>query len=119
MRVVDARPERAEVDQIVYRYRAHPGSLTFQGGLEVDLAEEQLALCRSRIAETRGTPGLNRRYRRWHSWESAYLTAQRVRRGEYREAVTTLAIGVRTYPLLPLVLPGQIAHHLRMRRLHR
>ena len=52
MRVLDLAPERATVDQVVYRSRAHPDSLTFRGGLEIELTDEQLALCTARLAET-------------------------------------------------------------------
>ena len=45
MRVLEVNPERAVVDQVVYHSRAHADSLTFRGGVEVELTEEQLALC--------------------------------------------------------------------------
>ena len=119
MRVLHLAPERATVDQVVYRSRAHPDSLTFRGGLEVELTDEQLALCAARLAETVGDPRLHRRYRRWHSWESAYLAWRRLRRHQPRAAVDALARGIAVDPLLPAVVPVQIAQHLRMRAQHR
>jgi glycosyltransferase involved in cell wall biosynthesis len=119
MRVLDANPVRAVVDQIVYRSRAHAGSLTFRGGLEVELTEEQLALCTARLDETRETPALHRRYRRWHSWEATYLAWRQVLAGRYSEAARSLGKGLAVDPLLPVVVPIQIAQHLRMRAQHR
>ncbi len=119
MRVLDLAPERATVDQVVYRSRAHPDSLTFRGGLEIELTDEQLALCAARLAETVHEPRLHRRYRRWHSWESAYLTWRRLRSHQPRAAVDALARGMAVDPLLPAVVPVQIAQHLRMRAQHR
>ena len=37
MRVLDMNPERAVTDQVVYRSRAHSDSLTFRGGIEIEL----------------------------------------------------------------------------------
>ena len=115
MRVLHANPERALVDQVVYRSRAHADSLTFRGGIEVELTKEQLALCSARLAETRATPSLNRRYRRWHSWEAAYLAWRLILGRRYAAAAKSLANGVAVDPLLPVVVPIQIAQHLRMR----
>jgi glycosyltransferase involved in cell wall biosynthesis len=119
MRVLDLAPERTTVDQVVYRSRAHPVSLTFRGGIEVELTEEQLALCVARLAETENAPGLHRRYQRWHSWESAYMAWRMLRRADIRAALGALTRGLAVDPLLPFVVPVQIAQHLRMRAQHR
>ena len=119
LRVLDLDPPRAIADQVVYLWRAHDQSLTFRGGIEIDLTEEQLALCTARLAETKGAPGLHARYRRWHSWESAYLAWRRVVAREYGAAARSLVAGVRVDPLLPVHVPVQVAQHLRMRAQHR
>ena len=119
MRVLELNPERAVVDQVVYRSRAHADSLTFRGGVEVELTEEQLALCTARLAETARTPALHRRYRRWHSWEAAYLAWRHLLGRRYGAAARSLMGGLHVDPLLPLVVPVQIAQHVRMRAQHR
>jgi glycosyltransferase involved in cell wall biosynthesis len=119
MRVLEVNPERAVVDQVVYHSRAHADSLTFRGGVEVELTEEQLALCTARLAETVDTPALHRRYRRWHSWEASYLAWRHLLGRRYGAAVGSLTSGLGVDPLLPVVVPIQIAQHLRMRAQHR
>ena len=119
MRVLHANPERAVVDQVVYRSRAHAESLTFRGGVEVELTQEQLALCTARLSETRATPALHRRYRRWHSWEATYLAWRRLLDRQYVAAAGSLAHGLVVDPLLPVVVPIQVAQHIRMRAQHR
>ncbi|HMK11024.1 MAG TPA: glycosyltransferase family 2 protein [Acidimicrobiales bacterium] len=119
MRVLDANPQRAVVTDVVYLSRAHEGSLTFSGGLELALTEEKLALCAARLDETRNTPRLQRRYRRWHSWEAAYYAWRQVLSGGYGAAARALAHGLRIDPLLPVVVSAQIGQHLRMRSQHR
>ena len=54
MRVLDLAPERVVVDQVVYRSRAHSDSLTFRGGIEMELTEEQLARARLGSPRPRG-----------------------------------------------------------------
>jgi hypothetical protein len=119
MRVLHLDPERATVEPVVYRSRAHPGSLTFRGGIEIDLTEEKLALCTARLAETAGDPPLHARYRRWHSWEAAYLAWRRVRGGRPLEGARELGAGVKVDPTLPVIVTMQVAQHLRMRAQHR
>ncbi len=119
MRVLDVSPERQAVDQVVYRSRAHADSLTFREGIEVELTEEKLALCAARLAETKDVPALHRRYRRWHSWEATYLAWRQVLGRRHAAAAKTLAHGVAVDPLLPMVVPIQIAQHLQMRAQHR
>ena len=119
MRVLHLDPVRATVEPVVYRSRAHPGSLTFRGGIEVDLTEEKLALCTARLAETVGDPPLHARYRRWHSWEAAYMAWRRVRGGRLREGARELGAGVKVDPTLPVVVTVQVAQHLRLRAQHR
>ena len=109
----------AVVDQVVYRSRAHAESLTFRGGVEVELTQEQLALCTARLSETRATPALHRRYRRWHSWEATYLAWRRLLDRQYVAAAGSLAHGLVVDPLLPVVVPIQVAQHIRMRAQHR
>ncbi len=46
MRVLELDPPRAVVDHVVYRSRAHRGSLTFRGGIEIELTEERRDLTR-------------------------------------------------------------------------
>ena len=93
----NAKEMWAIVDQVVYRWRAHERSLTFRGGIEIDLTEEQLERCAARLAETRSTPRLHGRYRRWHSWESAYLAWRRTREREYGAASPRCRVG-RLFP---------------------
>jgi glycosyltransferase involved in cell wall biosynthesis len=119
MRVLHLEPERAVVDPVVYLSRAHPGSFTFRGGIEVELTEEKLALCTARLAETIGDPALHARYKRWHSWESAYMFWRRVCRGQVVRGARELGTGVKVDPTLPVVVPMQVAQHLRMRAKHR
>ena len=115
LRLVDARPRTTAVDDVVYHYRAHAQSLTFRGGIERELVEEILAMCRVRLAETVTDPGLNRRFRHWHTWGRAYLAMSDARDRDLRGALRELGRGLATDPLLPLVVPIQIAQHLRMR----
>ncbi len=115
LRVVDARTRTTVVDDVVYQYRAHAHSLTFRGGIERDLILEILDMCQVRLAETVGEPGLNRRFRRWHTWGRAYLAIRDVRERDLSGALRELGEGVTVDPLLPVVLPVQIAQHLRMR----
>ncbi len=120
MRVLELNPERAVVDQVVYRSRAHADSLTFRGGVEVELTEEQLALCTARLAETARTPALHRRYRRWHSWEADVSRLETPARAPiWRRGAAVSMGGLHVDPLLPLVVPVQIAQHVRMRAQHR
>jgi glycosyltransferase involved in cell wall biosynthesis len=119
MRVLHLDPDRATVDPVVYLSRAHADSLTFRGGIEVDLTEEKLALCTARLAETAADPALHARYRRWHDWESAYMAWRRVRTKQPREAARALGAGLKVDPLLPVVVTVQVAQHLRMRSQHR
>ena len=119
MRVLDRAPRRAVIEPVVYRSRAHPGSLTFRGGLEIDLTEERRDLCLARLAETAGDRSLHARYRRWHSWNATYLTWRYARARRFGDAARQLAQGLRVDPLLPVVVPVQVAQHLRMRAEHR
>jgi len=119
LRVLHLGPERATVEPVVYRSRAHPGSLTFRGGIEIELTEEKLALCTTRLTETTGDPPLHARYRRWHSWEAAYMAWRRVRGGRALEGARELGVGVKVDPALPVVVAVQVAQHLRMRAQHR
>src|SRR4030095_2668111 len=86
MRVLDLDPRRAVVDQVVYRSRAHSGSLTFRGAIEIELTEERRDLTLARIRETEADPSLHARYRRWHSWTAAYLTWRSARAGRFAAA---------------------------------
>ena len=119
MRVVDRAPHRAVIEPVVYRSRAHPGSLTFRGGIEIDLTEERRDLCLTRLGETIDDRPLHARYRRWHSWNAAYLTWRYARERRFAEAARQLGRGLRVDPLLPVVVPMQVAQHLRMRAQHR
>jgi hypothetical protein len=119
MRVLHLDPERATIEPVVYLSRAHADSLTFRGGIEIDLTEEKLALCTARLAETADDPALHARYRRWHSWESAYMSWRRIRGGRPGQGARELGKGMRVDPTLPVVVPVQVAQHLRMRAQHR
>ncbi len=116
LRVVDANPRRASVDDVVYHYRAHPRSLTFRGGIERDLIDEIVDMCTVRLAETRGQPRLHHRFRRWHTWGRTYLAMRDTRHRHIRDATREVWAGLKVDPFLPLVAPVQIAQHFRMPR---
>ena len=77
------------------------------------------ALCAARLEETKETPTLHRRYRRWHSWEATYLAWRQILGRRYPAAAKSLANGLAVDPLLPVVVPIQSAQHLRIRAQHR
>ncbi|HMK10528.1 MAG TPA: glycosyltransferase [Acidimicrobiales bacterium] len=115
LRVVDAQPVRGAVEQVVYRYRAHPDSLTFRGGIERDLIEEIVSMCTVRLEETTGQPRLHSRFRRWHTWGRTYLALRDASERDLRGVFDELRAGLRVDALLPFVASMQVAQHLRMR----
>jgi len=105
---------------IVYRYRSHPGSLTFGGeaGRERYLREYLgVATVRSR-EEPPGSPAW-RAYRRWRAWAAGYLALYLASRRHLAEAAAIVAATFRDDALWVGRFLRQGAAHLRERGLRR
>ena len=94
LRLVLLAPRHAMLDQVLYRYRSHDGSLTFAAGdLRDKLSRHLLDLARTRLAECRpGTPA-HAAYRRWHGWAVGYRAAVLAQGGQRRAALGVAAAG--------------------------
>lgn len=97
----------------IYRFRAHPGSLTIsqpeKGSLRV--ASEVHAMVLARLATTDDAEE-RRAYLRWHSWIAPYRAALMARHGDRRAGAALLWEALKIDPLLGFRLLPITARHM-------
>jgi hypothetical protein len=86
-------PRHTILHRVLYRYRNHPGSLTFAGDLRDKLSRHLLDIARARLGECRPGTAEHGAYRRWHAWARGYRCIVLVRTGRANEALQTVGAG--------------------------
>lgn len=100
----------ATVDEPIYAYGMHAGSLTFSGRIEARHLDELTTLTRDRVmrAADRQTRAF---YRRWHGWAAGYEIARAATRGGVREIGGLVMLATRTDAFWPVYFTRQAVWH--------
>ena len=117
LRVYMAGVRGEQVDQTVYRYRRHAGSLTFALRTPVAgrLIEEYLEIPR-RYLRAPGTPGpVRAACRRWHGHAATDGVFAALRDGHPARAIAYAARGWRCDPWWPFYFSGRVLRNVRRR----
>lgn len=120
MRLVLMAPRHVVLDQVLYRYRSHPGSLTFAAGDTRDkLSRHLLEVARTRLGEYRRGTAAHEAYRRWHAWAVGYRTMVLVRTARAGTALSTAAGGFSTDPSWVVRFLAMLPRHWEHRGVRR
>jgi glycosyltransferase involved in cell wall biosynthesis len=120
MRLVLATPTHRRLQQVLYRYLSHSGSLTFSGADIRDMASVHLLdLARTRFTECRPGTSEYAAYRRWHAWAVGYRILQHMTRRRARNMLSTARDGWRVDAAWPLRFLARLPGHWRDRGVRR
>ena len=120
MRLALAAPRCVVIPEVVIRYRAHAGSLTFAAGdTRAKLGRHNMTVARTRLAEQPPGSTAHGAYRRWHAWATGYAALAAARQGKIADAVRTAREGLAADPLWPARFLARLPAHWRDRDLRR
>jgi glycosyltransferase len=116
MRLVLAAPRHVVIPDVVIRYRAHAGSLTFAAGdTRAKLGRHNLGVARARLPEQAPGSAGAAAYRRWHAWATGYAVLAEARRGALAAAWREARAGFGPDPLWPARFLARLPAHRRDR----
>lgn len=104
----------AVIDDILYSYGCHSGSLTFNLQISAKHLAEATAIARRRMTGT-ALPSHRRFYRRWHGWAAGYECIHALSQRETRRSLGLIARATRSDPLWAAFLLRHTYWHLRTR----
>jgi glycosyltransferase involved in cell wall biosynthesis len=120
LRALQTNPHHVMIEQHLYRYREHPGSLTLSGHAAVQrLASDSLKAARAGIDRAPAGSKLAAAYARWHAWAVFYAAGLRVRDGHIGQAMRIAADAFGHDRIWPLRLPMQVIRHVNERAARR
>ncbi len=112
LRLALLAPRHVVLEQVLYRYRSHAGSLTFAAGdLRDKLSRHLLALVQVRLAECPPGSAAHAAYRRWHAWAVGYRALVLGRALRLAELPGLLAAGCRADAFWPARFLARLPGH--------
>lgn len=104
----------ATVDEPIYAYGMHAGSLTFSGRIDARQLNELTTFTRDRVmcAADRRTRAF---YRRWHGWAAGYEIARAAARGRISEVCGLGVLATKTNARWPVYFVRQAVWHMLTR----
>jgi glycosyltransferase involved in cell wall biosynthesis len=107
---IQSRP----LPQVIYKYRAHEGSLTFNQKALCDPHgdHEYIRLCEDFFQSGELSPAAHQVCRAWHTWETGYVMLHALRGGAFQKAWDMGKRGWRRDLLWPLRFAGQVGARL-------
>lgn len=89
LRAAMCNVKAAVIDRVVYYYRQHSGSLTFnpKSSTIMQRYEEYLEIAESYLRDSRTPTSVAKKCRYWHSKEAMHATLRVMRKGDFRRAV--------------------------------
>jgi len=104
IRLYLCRPVSRRVNRVVYHYRQHPGSLTFNPGMarRLEYGREYISIAAKFLDRSDIPHDMRRALVFWHSREAAVAFRQALRRGRVRPAIDHYRAAWRRDPWWPL-----------------
>jgi hypothetical protein len=116
LRALAGGMRRTVVDGVVYRYRAHAGSLTMGSSSAEDMLRECLAAAESGVARSKPGSYEHNLYVRWRAWATGYLAGWSLKQGRVRESLGIALRGLNQDLRWPLAFATLAVDHWRTRQ---